>query len=61
MALSNWRKDRPIFEEATETQPWNETRDEKVARARKLIRDADYPDDAINGSIARLLARYLGD
>jgi len=59
MASWDWRKKRPTFEELAGTDSWNTARAAKVARAKKLIRDAGYPNDKITWTIARLLARHL--
>ena len=59
MTTWDWRKKRLTFEEVAGTDSWNTSRAAKVARAKKLIGNDDYPDDAITWSIARLLAQHL--
>lgn len=38
-------------------RPWQEVRNKKVARAKKLLRDANYPSPEVVRSVAGLLAR----
>ena len=38
---------------------WKESRPEKVARARKLLKDPNYPSPKVLNSVARLLAKHL--
>jgi hypothetical protein len=40
-------------------EPWREVREDKLARARALLRKPDYPGEKVLQSIARLLARHL--
>jgi hypothetical protein len=40
-------------------KPWLSVRPAKVERARKLIRDPNYPDSKTIDSVARLLAKHL--
>jgi hypothetical protein len=42
-----------------ETVPAPASRSEKVARAKRLIADPDYPSKEVLGSVAGLLARHL--
>ena len=43
--------------EGKETKPWEEVRRDKVARAKKLLEDANYPSPEVIRSVAGLLAR----
>ena len=38
---------------------WKEVRPDKVARAKKLLQDPNYPSGKVLGSVARLMARHL--
>jgi hypothetical protein len=38
---------------------WQEVRPDKVARAKKLLQDPDYPSAKVIHSVARLMARHL--
>lgn len=40
-------------------KPWLAVRKGKVARARRLLRDSNYPPPEVLDSVARLLARHL--
>ena len=42
---------------SSEEKPWEALRKEKVARAKKLLRDANYPSPEVIRSVADLLAR----
>lgn len=55
----NWRKRRPTFEPLSGTEAWNLARTAEVERARRLIRNENYPTKAITWSIARLLSQHL--
>jgi hypothetical protein len=41
----------------SEEKPWDEVRKLKVARAKKLLQDANYPSPEVIRSVADLLAR----
>jgi hypothetical protein len=38
---------------------WKEVRPEKVARAKRLLQDPNYPSGKVMGAVARLMARHL--
>jgi hypothetical protein len=44
----------------THSGSWEESRPEEVARAKKLLENPDYPSGKVVHSIARLLAKHLG-
>jgi hypothetical protein len=46
-------------ERVPSARPWNATRAEKVAHARRVIQDKNYPSREILDSIAHLLAKKL--
>jgi len=39
--------------------PWQSLRKSKVASAKKLVQNGDYPPKKVMESVARLLARHL--
>ena len=41
------------------TKPWQSVRKTKVERARKLVKDPDYPTKQVTNAVADLLARHL--
>ncbi|MEY2408693.1 MAG: hypothetical protein QOF48_1363 [Verrucomicrobiota bacterium] len=40
-------------------RPWQSVRPDKIERARKLIRDPNYPGPKVVNAVARLLAKHL--
>ena len=49
----------PARRRTSAAKPWAETRAGKMARAKKLLRDPNYPTPAILQSVANLLASKL--
>ena len=39
--------------------PWQSLRKSKIARAKKLVRNGEYPPKKVIESVAKLLARHL--
>jgi hypothetical protein len=46
-------------EQATGPQAWQSVRKSRIARAKQLLKEKDYPPEEILESVARLLARHL--
>jgi hypothetical protein len=53
------REERPTFENLAGGELWNVARTAEIARARRLIQNDDYPNEAVICSIARLLSEHF--
>ena len=53
------RKRSPAKPPPPAGKPWLAVRKDKVARARKLLDNPDYPPPKVLDSVARLLAKHL--
>ena len=49
----------PVEPPSAPTPSWQSVRRKKVERARKLMKNPNYPGPAVTGAVARLLARNL--
>lgn len=56
---SRMKRTRRFVKSAPAGKPWLDVRKEKVARARRLVRDSNYPPPEVLDSVAGLLARHL--
>ena len=55
------RPDRSLPAESPpgKSQPWQSLRRKEVERAKKLVKDPNYPSPAVTKAVARLLAKNL--
>jgi hypothetical protein len=58
-AVRRAQKAQPSIVPAMAKGSWKESRPEAVARARKLLKDPNYPSAKVMNSVAKLLARHL--
>ena len=49
----------PVETQPRKSRPWQSVRRKEVERAKKLVKDPNYPPAAVTKAVARLLARNL--
>ncbi len=55
------RKENSAPAKPKSSEAWNQTRPAKVARAKKLLQNPNYPPGKVMKAVAKLLAEHLGE